>query len=335
MMHELAGKKILVVGASGFIGRPLAYRLAAVGANVYAVCRNPPSVSAERNIFWSAGDAADANDVKEMFSSFRPGIVFHLTSDSRGGRDLSLIHSSLRNDVVATINVLHGAATADAKVERFVMTHSFEAPVGANPTPLSPYAAAKCTTSIYGRMFRRNYGLDVRLVSPMMTFGPGQKEFKLVPSTILSLLKNQQTRIGSGSRLLDWVYLDDVVEGFMAAACVPDLPSSVDLGSGVSASVADMAREIARQLGRQHLLTIGDGARGEERSSVADVGKARRLLGFTATTPLPEGVARTIAFYSNLPPKRTQVPIMNARALAETSRSASTPARARCGNGGR
>jgi hypothetical protein len=61
-----------------------------------------------------------------------------------------------------------------------------------------------------------------------------------------------------------------------------------------------MASEIAQQLGREHLLQIGDGARGEEIVRVGDVDKARRLLGFTATTPLPEGVARTVAFYSGL-----------------------------------
>jgi hypothetical protein len=76
--------------------------------------------------------------VKEIFSSFRPAVVFHLTSDSQGGRALSLIPGSLQNDLTAAVNVLHGAASADTKVERFA-----------------------------------------------------QKEFKVVPRTILSLLRNQ------------------------------------------------------------------------------------------------------------------------------------------------
>jgi UDP-glucose 4-epimerase len=295
----IKGKNILVVGARGFLGHPLTNRLAAAGAKVCAVCRNPPTERAE-NILWWRGDVADANCVKDVFSSFHPTIVFHLTSDSQGGRSLSLIPTSLRNDVVATINVLHGAASADAKVERFVMAASLEEPAGAEPTPASPYAAAKWATSGYGRMFRQHYGLDVRIVRPMMTFGPGQKEWKFVPSTILSLLKNQRANIGSGSRLVDWVYVDDVVEGLMAAACVQDLSAVADLGSGVLVSVTDVAREIGRQLGREHLLQIGEGARGEEIIRVGDVDKARRLLGFTATTPLPEGVARTIDFYRGL-----------------------------------
>jgi nucleoside-diphosphate-sugar epimerase len=298
-VSAIAGKNILVIGASGFIGRPLTNRLAVAGAKVYAVCRNPPAPGTWP-IVWSRGDVTEANRVKEIFSESRPTVVFHLTSDSQGGRDLSLIPSSLRNDVIAAVNVLHGAASADVKVERFIMAGSFEEPDGADPTPVSPYAAAKWAASGYGRMFRRLYGLNVRIVRPMMTFGPGQKEFKVVPSTILSLLRNKATKIGSGSRLVDWVYIDDVVEGLIAAACVPDLPYAVDLGSGVLVSVADMAREIGRQLGRENLLEIGEGARGEEMVRAADVEKARRLLGFEAKISLAEGVSRTIGFVSSL-----------------------------------
>jgi UDP-glucose 4-epimerase len=134
----------------------------------------------------------------------------------------------------------------------------------------------------------------------MMTFGPGQKEFKVVPSTILSLLRNRPAKIGSGSRLVDWIYIDDVVQGLLAATCVPDLSSAIDLGSGVLVSVADMAREIGRQLGREHLLEIGQGARGEELIRAADVEAARRLIGFEALTGLAEGISRTIESFASL-----------------------------------
>src|ERR1700716_1688045 len=93
-MAAITGTRILVVGASGFLGSPLTDRLAAAGAKICAVCRNPPKAGAE-NVFWSRGDATDANYVKEIFSSFRPAVVFHLTSDSQGGRALSLIPGSL------------------------------------------------------------------------------------------------------------------------------------------------------------------------------------------------------------------------------------------------
>ena len=297
-LSAIAEKNVLVVGASGFIGRPLTNRLAAAGAKVYAVCRNPPAPGTGP-IVWSRGDASEASSVKEIFSECRPAVVFHLTSEGQGGRDISLIPNSLRNDLTAAVNMLHGAATAEAKVERFIMAGSLEEPDSADSTPVSPYAAAKWAASGYGRMFRRHYKLDVRILRPMMTFGPGQKEFKVVPSTILSLLRNRRAKIGSGSRLVDWIYIDDVVEGLVAAACAPDLPCTIDLGSGVLVSVADVAREIARQLGREHLLEIGEGARGEERICVADVEAARRLIGFEASTGLAEGISSTIESFAS------------------------------------
>src|SRR5438477_11362457 len=143
-MASVTRQKILVVSASGFLGLRLTGRLAAAGANICAVCRNPPKAGAANvaNVLWSRGDASDANDIQEMFSSFRPAIVFHLTSDSQGGRALSLIPGSFQNDLMAAVNVLQGAASAVTKVERFVMAATFEEPDGVEPTPVPPYAAA-------------------------------------------------------------------------------------------------------------------------------------------------------------------------------------------------
>ena len=114
-MQDLAaikGKDVVVIGANGFLGRPLTNRLVAAGANVVGVCRNPPSTGAE-NISWWRGDVTELSCVTEMFYLFRPAVVFQLTSDNQGGRALSLIPSSVQNDMIATINVLHGAASAD------------------------------------------------------------------------------------------------------------------------------------------------------------------------------------------------------------------------------
>ncbi|HEX5313519.1 MAG TPA: NAD(P)-dependent oxidoreductase [Gammaproteobacteria bacterium] len=180
------------------------------------------------------------------------------------------------------------------------MTGSLEEPnPGADeePTPLSPYAAAKWATCGYGRMFRSQYGLDVRIVRPFMTYGPGQKEFKIVPSTILSLLHDRPAAIGSGSRLVDWIYVDDVIDGMLGIAAAEDPPRrTIDLGSGDGATIGDVAREIARQIGKEHLLHIGDGARGREMVRLADTSTARRY-GFEPRVSLPDGLAATIIWF--------------------------------------
>lgn len=289
----------MVVGATGFLGRPLVERLVNLGARVIAVSRAaaPGAMAPSSSVVPWQADAANAREVQLLFRETSPEMVFHLTSDSRGGRELEVVAPSVRNDLLATINVLTAAAQSPSRITRFLMTASLEEPPPGDSTPVSPYAAAKWATGGYGRMFRSLYGLDVRIVRPMMTYGPGQKEYKVVPSTILSLLRDQPARLASGSRLVDWVYLDDVVAGMIEAALVPDLAETVDLGSGELVTVGECAREIARQLDREHLLEIGDAGRGREIVRAADVELARRRLGFEASTTLPQGIAHTISSY--------------------------------------
>lgn len=302
-IETLEGRKVLVVGGSGFLGRALVQRLAAQKARVVAMSRNTALEQRSEYVSGWPADAADHAAVRHAFRAIRPDIVFQLTSEGRGGRELNLVASSFRNDVVATVNLLCHAAAAEHRVERFVMTASLDEPQVAQwedsqePTPASPYAAAKWASGAYGRMFRQLYGLDVRIVRPMMAYGPGQKHFKVVPATILSLLRGKPARLGSGSRLVDWIYIEDVIDGIMAAALVPELHQTVDLGSGALVTVADCAREIARQVDRPDLLMIGEGARGDEIERAADVETARRLIGFSARMGLSQGLMRTIEWY--------------------------------------
>jgi UDP-glucose 4-epimerase len=180
----LSGKRIVVIGAGGFLGLPMVEQLANTGASILAISRSH-SVANDENVIWVRGDVSDREFVTELFSTFKPEIVFHLTSSSQGGRELSTVLDTLRDDLIATVNVLYGAANASSPVDRLIMTGSLEEPSDIGSAPVSPYAAAKLATSGYGRMFRLVYDLDVRIVRPMMTFGPRQKSVKLVPSTIL------------------------------------------------------------------------------------------------------------------------------------------------------
>jgi UDP-glucose 4-epimerase len=303
----LQDKKVLVVGSSGFLGRTLVHRLAERKAHVVGMSRHSANARRSEYVSELRGDASDSQVLGDAFRSIRPDVVFHLTTDGSGAPDLELVPTTLRNDVVATVNSLYQAASAEHKVERFVMAGSLEEPNEVSiepgtsqhvePTPLSPYAAAKWAETGYGRMFRHAYGLDVRIVRPMMCYGPGQKDYKVVPSTILSLLRGERATIGSGSRRVDWIYVDDVIDGMLAAALAPDLQETVDLGTGTQVTVAECAREIARQLGRVDLLDIDDGARGPEVERAADVAATQRLIGFSARVPLSVGLRQTVAWY--------------------------------------
>ncbi|MDP3759925.1 MAG: NAD(P)-dependent oxidoreductase [Ramlibacter sp.] len=290
---DFARAKTLVIGASGFLGRPLVRRLAELNADVSAMSRDPPGEPDDAH--WVAGDASDPAQVARVFEGTHPDIVYILTSDSRGGPDLDLVQPSVQNDVVATTNILVEATRH--RCRHVVMTGSLDEPEGMTriATPSTPYAAAKWVIGGYARMFRRLYGTPISILRPMMTYGPGQKGYKLIPSIIDALLQGRTVELGSGRRLVDWVYIDDVVDAFVRTAAGKPMRATVDLGSGELVSIRECALLIAGLLDRPHLLEF-DPARDRpyEEAKAADTLPAARRLGWRATTPLRIGLQKTI-----------------------------------------
>jgi UDP-glucose 4-epimerase len=293
---EISGKKILVVGASGFLGRPLLRRLVAEHAQITGVSRNPrPDSDGAR---WLACDASDAAQVTRIFGQVEPDIVYILTSDSQGGPELEFVLGSVRNDVVATVNVLVEATRQ--KCGHVIMTGSLDEPEGLARTaiPSTPYGAAKWVIGGYARMFIRLYGTPISILRTMVTYGPGQKRYKVIPLVVEALLRNQPARLGSGKRLIDWVFVDDVVDAYVRMAMSPPLNTTIEIGSGRLVSIRDCATLIGDHLGRLHLVEFDAGRdRRYEEVQAADTLQAETLLGWRATTPLAEGLAKTIAGY--------------------------------------
>jgi nucleoside-diphosphate-sugar epimerase len=132
-----------------------------------------------------------------------------------------------------------------------------------------------------------------------MTYGPGQRPHKLIPYIVLDLLRGCSPRLSSGRRKVDWVYVDDVIDGFLAAARRENIEGdTIDLGSGVLVSI----REIVMQL--TTLVNVGIeprfGAlpdRPFEKIRVADVESAYVKLRWRAETTLESGLAQTVEWY--------------------------------------
>jgi UDP-glucose 4-epimerase len=126
-------------------------------------------------------------------------------------------------------------------------------------TPSSPYAAATFASSAYVNMFHALYKTPVVTARIFMVYGPGQRDLrKLVPYVTLSLLRREKLSLTSGTRLVHWIYVQDVVDGLMAAARAPAaVGRAVDLGSGSFASVRDVASRLAAIIDPDIQLTFG------------------------------------------------------------------------------
>jgi nucleoside-diphosphate-sugar epimerase len=148
-------------------------------------------------------------------------------------------------------------------------------------------------------MFHALYETPIVVLIPFMTFGPGQDQSKLIPSVILSALRGESPQLASGRWEADWVYVDDVIEGFLTAAHAPDIDGrTIDLGSGIGTSVRTVVELLVEEMGAR--LTPAFGVlpdRPLEPIRLANATQTKEWLGWEVTTQLKTGLKQTVDWY--------------------------------------
>lgn len=290
-------RRVVITGARGFIASRLGHCLSGLGAVVHGVSRQPAWAGAQ-GITCIQADLTDPVAARHLLAAVKPDIVFHLAGYVTGSQALGEVEPTFLMNLGSTVHLL--TAAAEEHRCRIVLCGSMQEPQDLSATPCSPYAASKWACSAYMRLFHGLYGLPVVMARPFMVYGPGQWDTtKLLPYVIVSLLKGQAPRVGSGERELDWIYVDDVVKALLTIGAAMDVDGhTVDVGSGHLTSVRGIIDTVRTVLDSTLSATYGAVAdRLLERSRAANVDEAIRLTGWRAETPLLDGLARTVDWY--------------------------------------
>jgi nucleoside-diphosphate-sugar epimerase len=299
MSESLSDARALVTGASGFLGTHLCRRLLAEHAEVHAVSRSGSSDHAGLALRWWQCDTVDAAAVGDLIGRLRPDVIFHFGGLVTAAPARELVLPTFHSLLASTVNILQ--AVTDVGSGRVVLAGSLEEPTGTiadAPVPTSPYAAAKLAASSYARMFVRLYGASVVNLRTFMTYGPAQKPGKVIPYTILSLLRGATPELSSGDQLLDWVYVDDVVDAFIKAARAGVDDRTLDIGSGTAVRLRDLVDHLVRLVDPSITPRYGTQPdRPDLSPRVADVDTTVAALGWRPTTSLDHGLARTVEWY--------------------------------------
>ena len=310
-MAELRGKKVLVTGAAGFIGSHLAERLLALGADVRAFVHynslgstgwlDESASAADIDVYF--GDIADRDSVRDAMAG--RDIVFHLAALIGIPYSYIAPESYVRTNVTGTLNVLQAARETGALV---IHTSTSEVYGTAQFVPItethplqgqSPYSASKIGADQLAQSFHRSFGLPVVTVRPFNTYGPRQSLRAIIPTIITQALKGSGVRLGNLSPTRDLNFVSDTVEGFVRAASTPEaVGETFNLGSGREISIGDLVDLIARQIGRQISPAV-DNERvrpsgSEVERLLADASRARKVLGWSPSVSLEDGIRRTL-----------------------------------------
>lgn len=237
-----------------------------------------------------------------VLDAARPDVVFHLAGTVDPRRDPDL-YPLLLADVAATDQLARACLTQDL---RLVTTGTCEA-YGDGPAPfvetqlaqpVSPYSATKLAASNWVLTLARTQGLRATVTRPFLTYGPGQRGDRLVPTALRAARDRRPFPMTAGTQTRELTYIDDTVRGLILAAAPAAEGHLVNLCGGAERSVLEWVRTIYRVAGAP-LDLIQPGARptraGESVRFVGDPSKARALLGYAPTVPPEEGLRRCLA----------------------------------------
>lgn len=315
-------KTVLVTGGAGFIGSNFIrhifhkypdYKIVVLDALTYA--GNIENVPAEirdsnRFEFWY-GSLNNLDLVDDLVE--RSQIIVHFAAETHVARSLYLNRVFFITDVLGTQAVANAILKHSDKVERFVHVSTSEVygtalrePMDEDHpiNPTTPYAAAKAGADRLVSSYVESYDIPAVIVRPFNNYGSRQHLEKAVPRFITSAILGEPLTIhGDGSAARDWLFVEDTAEAIDRIVHAPlgDVKGEVlNLGTGISISVLDIARKIIEIFGldRGH-LTYTEERFGQVQNHISSTEKAERLLGFRAQTMFDEGLLKTVEWYKN------------------------------------
>lgn len=292
----LSGKRVLVTGASGFIGRRLCEKLKQQQTEVFAVSRKKRKQTKAVDK-WFKGDLVDFEFTKSVIKESNSELIFHLAAFVSGCRDSKAVFPTFHNNVTATVNML--MASLESDVRRFILAGTMEEPNHDKPVPVSPYAASKWANTVYARMFHKLYDTPIAIARIFMVYGPGDQNDRLVPYVIQSLLRDEKPRLTSGRRLVDWIFIDDVVEGLIQMGQAKDIEGkAIELGSGKQYSIRQICKKIEHLMDSEVQIEFGElPDRPFEKERVANLTRAKIMLDWEPKVGINEGLKKTIAWF--------------------------------------
>jgi GDP-L-fucose synthase len=304
----LEGRRVLVTGASGFLGGHLEPRLLAIpGCEVATPTRDE-------------FDLTDRAAVKAMLEHVEPDVVVHLAAVVGGiGANRENPGRFFHDNLLMGVNLIE--ETRRRGRGRLVLVGTICSYPKHTPVPFreemlwdgypeetnAPYGIAKKALLVMAQAYREQYGLDYSFVLPVNLYGPGD-HFDLETSHVIPALirkcadaadagESEVEIWGTGKVTREFLYVEDCADALVLAAGMPSPGVPINLGAGFEISIADLATEIASATGFTGSFRF-DPSRpdGQPRRSL-DTSRAKEILGWEASTPFAEGLARTALWY--------------------------------------
>jgi UDP-glucuronate 4-epimerase len=307
---------ILVTGGAGFIGSHLADRLIQAGHEViifdnfndyYDPALKRANVAALKDkAVILEGDVRDEALVERIFSEYSIDRVAHLAgmASVRYSAERARLYSDV--NTTGSVTVMEAARKHPVKVFILASTSSIYGNAQRIPfveddlpdAPLAPYPASKRAAELYAHSFHHLFGLNVTALRFFNVYGPNGRPDMMPLKVIESIVHDKPVTVyDSGDMQRDWTYIDDTVDGVIAALERPMGYSIINLGYGSPISLTEFIRIYEELIGKKAIIQNVASPLTEPRITYCDNSRACEFLGFNPKVGIRDGLARTWEWY--------------------------------------
>jgi UDP-glucuronate 4-epimerase len=315
--------KVLLTGVAGFIGSHLAAKLGARGDTIVgldnfdetlypAALHKRNLATVEKYVDFTEGDFLDGPLVEKLFAAHELDVVVHL--GALAGVRPSLAHPKRyqRVNVDGTLNLLEACRTRG--ISRFIFASSSSV-YGAHSQvpfretdpavrPASPYAASKRAAELFCSSYSDLYGIATSALRFFTVYGPRQRP-EMAVHKFARLIRDGQPVpfFGDGSTARDYTFIDDIVEGVVAAIdrCHGGVHRVYNLGGARTTTLARLVALLENGLGKKAILDRQPDQPGDVPVTCADLTQSSRVLGYAPKIPIEEGLARFCVWFKEQP----------------------------------
>lgn len=315
---DLAGKRVLITGADGFIGSHLTETLLEAGTKLRAFCYynsfntlgwldTLPS-NKLKDIEVITGDIRDAGSVRKAVKDI--DVVFHLAALIAIPYSYYSPESYVDTNISGTLNVL--MASRDFNVQRVLVTSTSEVYGTALYVPIdekhprqgqSPYSATKIGADSMAESFYRSFNSPVTIVRPFNTFGPRQSARAVIPTIITQLLAGKtDIKLGSVHPTRDLLFVKDTATGFIAIAkSERTIGEEINIATNSEISVGELAQKLIDIINPKAKIITDESRLRPEKSEVERLcgsnEKLKSLTDWKQEVSLDDGLRRTIEWF--------------------------------------
>ena len=286
--------KILITGGAGFIGKYLANRLCSEH-EVTIIDNFYRKNNIELNTKVTIIEQDITKDFEELIS--KNDIIYHLAAISQVMTSIEDPELTYKVNIEATKNIVAACTKHKKKLiiasSREVYGTQKELPVKLNAelNPENPYAASKIAGESLIKSYAKSYGLDYNIVRMSNVYGLGDVE-RAIPKFIDMFKNNKEVELYGSEKIIDFIYIDDVVNAFVKLKDKSEL--TLNLGAGVKTTLVELANLIKELTNSNSNINISSERKGEVAKFQADISETKTKLEWEPMTSLRDGLTKII-----------------------------------------